>query len=106
MERFDFTDEKMEANNKLSTQELQDLIREQFGSRSKLGSWVFKKTCYCQLISEQNCKKRFEFCLKMLMDNKNFEIVIFTDKTKIEMETNIQRKARKEGDQRYKRLKP
>ena len=37
----------------------------------------------------------------MLLDDENFENVIFTDETKIQMESNMQRQARKEGDQRY-----
>ena len=100
IEHFNFVDEKMEANNELSAQELQDLIKEQFGFdvsrraiqrvRSKLG-WIFKRLHYCQLISEKNCKKHLEFCLKMPMDSENFENVVFTNETKIKMESNIQR---------------
>ena len=57
-------------------------------------------------MAENNCKKHFEFCLKMLFDNKNFENVIFTDQMKIQIESNIQIQAKKEGNQFHERLRP
>ena len=95
---------KIEENNELSALELRDILRKEFNIqvsretvqrvRRRLG-WSFQKTHYCQLISEKNHKKGLQFCLKMLRENERFENLIFSDETKIQMESTILRQARK-----------
>ena len=114
-EHFDDIDAKIEENNELSALELRDILRKEFNIqvsretvqrvRRRLG-WSFQKTHYCQLISEKNCKEGLQFCLKMLRENERFENVIFSDETKIQMESTILRQARKATNKRYERLKP
>ena len=63
-QHFDFIDQKMESNNELTALELRDMIKENIETkigrrsvqrvRSKL-ILKFKKTLYCQLISEKIC---------------------------------------------------
>lgn len=115
LDHCDFIDTKMEVNNELSAIELRDLLRKEFDiqvsrrtvqrMRRKLG-WKFQKTHYCQLISEKNRKERLEFCLRMLATDEKFENVIFSDETKIQMESSTLRSARKSTDKRYQRLRP
>ena len=55
-------------------------------ARRELG-WVVTTPKYCQLIRERNKQKRLEWCQKMIETNEQFEDVIFTDESSIQLET-------------------
>lgn len=62
--------------------------------RTSLG-WTFRGSSYCQLIRDANKKKRLDWC-KANKDN-NFEDVIFTDESSIQMESHRRFCCRKIG---------
>ena len=90
-----FIDEKMKANDELTSSELQKLLRNERNVnispstirnvRRKIG-WKHEKARYCQLIRERNKVKRLVFCLKALKEKDEFENVIFTDETSVELQ--------------------
>ena len=65
---------------------LRQLLWEQ-GEKAEAEAWVGSDWQeYCQLIREMNRAKRLEFCLKCVEDNKQFDVVIFTDECSVHME--------------------
>jgi len=73
------------------TKIINDRFQEQFCTslirkvRKKQG-WTLCGPRYCQLIRDVNCGKRLEFCLKVQADKDQFDDVIFTDESTIEMD--------------------
>ena len=62
--------------------------------RKSLG-WTFRGSSYCQLIREVNKKKRLDWVLQHQHDN--FEDVIWTDESSIQLENHRRYCCRKEG---------
>ena len=69
--------------------------------RQKLG-WIYRGSAYCQLIRTVNKQKRLEWATMYLHDN--FEDVIWSDETTIQLETHRRFCCRKVGEK--PRLKP
>ena len=70
-------------------------------SRLQLG-WTYRGSAYCQLIRQQNKQKRMEWAQKYLHDN--FEDVIWSDETTVQLDTHRRHCYHKEGEK--PRLKP
>ncbi len=95
MDVLDFIDTQMESNDELTSPRLQQLIEANFGLkfscskikklRRKLG-WLATGSKYCQLVKEVNQPKRLEFAQRCLNNNDDFDDVIFTDESSIQME--------------------
>ena len=70
-------------------------------SRQMLG-WIYRGSAYCQLIHTVNKQKRLEWAHTYLHDN--FEDVIWSDETTVQLQTHRRFCCRKEGEK--PRLKP
>ena len=68
-------------------------------ARRELG-WVVTTPKYCQLIRNANKQKRLEWCQKMVDTNEQFEDVVFTDESSIQLETHRKRCYRKKNTPR------
>ena len=64
--------------------------------------WIYRESAYCQLIRTVNKIKRLEWARNYLHDN--FEDVIWTDETTVQLQTHRRFCCRKEGEK--PRLKP
>ena len=64
-------------------------------NRRELG-WVYRGSAYCQLIRNANKVKRMDFALVHLHDN--FDDVIWSDETTVQLETHKRMCYRKEGE--------
>lgn len=114
-EHCQFMDMKLKENNELTGKELKGLIQQQFGltasvrtvlrARKKIG-WLYGKTRYCQMVSEKNKIARLEFANRCLETGEDFENVIFTDETKIQLKSNVRRQCHKKGDPIHHQLRP
>ena len=72
-------------------------------ARRELG-WVVTTPKYCQLIRETNRQKRLEWCQKMIDTNEQFDDVVFTDESSIQLDTHRKRCYLKKSTPR--KLKP
>ena len=63
--------------------------------RTTLG-WTFRGSAYCQLIREQNKRKRLEWALKFKDDD--FSDVVFTDESSIQQQSHRRFCCRKRGE--------
>ena len=71
-----------------------------FKSRRKLG-WTFRGTAYCQMIREVNKQKRLEWAVEN--NCNNFERVIWSDETSVQLDCHRRFCCRKKGQKpRYK----
>ena len=64
-------------------------------NRLELG-WTYRGSAYCQLIRHENKQKRLDWAKEHLHDN--FEDVIWTDETTVQLETHRRYCYRKEGE--------
>ena len=71
-------------------------------ARERLG-WVSTTPKYCQLIREVNKDKRLKWCVE-LNGNYNFDNVIWSDESSVQLQGHSQRCYRKRGQP--KKLKP
>ena len=103
---------KMQADDETTAVQLLDLLRRSGicislstvkRCRQKLG-WTFHGTRYCQMIREPNKVKRLEFANKCLVENENFDDVIWTDETSVQLECHRRHCFRKHNEK--PRLKP
>ena len=76
-------------------------------SRTLLG-WTFRGSKYCQLIRDQNKKKRFAWAFEQLIEvlENGFEDVIWTDETTVQLETHRRHAYRKKGEQAVLKPRP
>ena len=96
-EVLDFVDEQMEKNDELTANRLRSLINEKFSItfstskvrriRKKLG-WMATGTKYCQLIRQVNQGKRFRFAKMCLEANENFDNVLWSDESTVQLDWN------------------
>ena len=96
-EVLDFIDEQMEKNDELTANRLRSLINEKFNItfstskvrriRKKLG-WMATGTKYCQLIRQVNQGKRFRFAKMCLEANENFDNVLWSDESTVQLDWN------------------
>ena len=81
-------------------------------SKSALGraiqriGWSARATRYCQLIREQNKLKRVDFCQLVLRNGDNFQDVVFTDETMVQLMPAHRKSYHKKGEPRQFRPKP
>ena len=100
----------MSSNDETTATQLLELLRQHgismsltsaIRSRRVLG-WTFRGSHYCQLIRETNKAKRLQWCREHLHDN--FDNVIWTDETSVQLESHRRFAFRKKG--RKPTLKP
>ena len=72
-------------------------------NRHQLG-WIFRGSVYCQLIRQPNKEKRLIWARAFLHDN--FEDVIWSDETTVQLETHRRFCYRKEGEQPRPKPRP
>lgn len=72
-------------------------------SRLELG-WTYRGSAYCQLIRQENKQKRLEWAQKFLHDD--FDNVIWTDETSVQIETHKRFCYRKEGERPRPKPRP
>ena len=115
-EHLEFIDEKMKANDELTSAEIKIKLVDEFGvdvsqstirrvRREQLG-WRHENSRYCQFVREPNKIKRLFFCLNALAVNDAFEDVIFTDETSVQIEQYARFCFRKEGTQGKRKGRP
>ena len=101
-------------DDELTTNELQQRLRNSgytvsrtaaARTRTRLG-WTAKPTRYCQLIRQQNKEKRVDFCQRMLETGENFENIIFSDETMIQLAPSIRKIFHHKSEPRKFRPKP
>jgi len=57
-------------------------------TRKRLG-WTAKRTRYCQLIRQVNKEKRVQFCQQLVASGENFDNIIFTDESMIQLTPSV-----------------
>lgn len=72
-------------------------------SRCQLG-WTYRGSAYCQLIRQQNKQKRVDWAQTYLHDN--FDNVIWSDETTVQLETHRRHCYRKEGEKPHPKPQP
>ena len=90
-------EEQMKADDETTAHQLHVLLNSKGYSlslttilrcRSTLG-WTFRGSSYCQLIREENKRKRLEWAKEYLHEAESgFENVIWTDETTVQLETH------------------
>lgn len=103
---LDLIDDSLTANPEMTALDLAVMLKDLTGVeisvstvkrvRRNLG-WVYTKTRYCQFIRHGNKSPRYYWCLRQLRNNETFHDVIWTDESKIEVETVLGRCFRKKG---------
>ena len=72
-------------------------------NRHQLG-WTYRGSAYCQLIRQQNKVKRVDWARANLHDD--FENVIWSDETTVQLETHRRHCYRKEGEKPNPKPRP
>ena len=100
-------EEQMRADDETTAHQLQALLvskgyglslRTVLRCRVTLG-WTFRGSSYCQLIREENKRKRLEWARKHLHEAaEGFQDVIFTDEASVQLETHRRFCCRKLGE--------
>lgn len=106
-------DEWLHENDEMTTTELMQKLNEMdhHASRATVGrarfklNWSAKPTRYCQLIREVNKYKCVEFCQNLLASAENFDNIIFTDETVIQLVPAKRKIFHKKGEIRKYRPK-
>ena len=115
-ERVEFIDERMSENDELTTRDLAKLIRLQFPNlkvsnativcqRLNLG-WTKTAPRYCQLIRNVNMEKRLEWTKDQVDKKEQFDNVIFSDESSVQIEHHSRRCYHKKGQPRKLKPKP
>ena len=106
----------MAENDELTTRDLTDLLRGKYPDlkvsqatvarqRSDLG-WTKTSPRYCQLIRTVNMEKRMEWVKERINDKEQFDDVIFSDESTIQVERNSRHCYHKKGQPRKLKPKP
>lgn len=74
-------------------------------ARRELG-WVWTGVKYCQLVREENRRKRVQFCFKVCASLDTFDDVIFTDESTIKCERTTGKCFRRKSEQAPMKPKP
>jgi transposase len=94
----------MREDNETTATQLQELLARRYvyvslativRNRRELG-WIYRGSAYCQLIRNANKEKRLEFARTYLHDN--FDDVIWSDETTVQLETHKRMCYRKQGE--------
>ena len=94
----------MQADDETTATQLQALLESRniyvslatiVRNRSELG-WTYRGSAYCQLIRQVNKDKRLQWARTYLLDN--FDNVVWTDETTVQLETHKRYCYRKEGE--------
>ena len=107
-------DQALADNDELTSRQLRTMLCSKYPdlsmsistverARRELG-WVVTTPKYCQLIREANRLKRLEWCQEMINTNEQFDDVVFTDESSVQLETHRKRCYRKKCTPR--KLKP
>ena len=114
---YKFIDAAMARNDELSAPKLHALLKEEFlelvvsqstvkRARRELG-WVAKRTRYCALISTTNKEKRLDWCKSQQeKGDLEFEDVLWTDESTIQLESHRRVSFRKKGQPVCYRMRP
>ena len=106
----------MLENDELNTRDLAAKLKSKFPEskmsvatvgriRKELG-WTKTAPRYCQMIRDVNQLKRLEWCKARLAGKEQFETVIFTDESTIQIERHSRRCYHKKGEPRKLKPKP
>ena len=114
-EQLKFIDEKIKANDELTSLDLKNKLTEEFQLnissstirrvRRSMG-WKHENARYCQFIREPNQLKRLSFCLKTSTEKDPFDNVIFTDETSVEIQQHTRHCFRKNGSKPNRKGRP
>ena len=100
-EHYRFIDEALATNDELTSRQLRTMLTNKYPelsmslstivrARRELG-WVVTTPKYCQLIRDANKQKRLEWCQEMINTNEQFDDVIFTDESSVQLESHRKR---------------
>ena len=116
-EHYRFIDEAMSKKDELTASDLMDMMQDKFGheairyslrtlarARQDLG-WTFGTARYCRAIRESNKLKRIEWCQQRLLEEENFNNVIFTDESTVQLENHRRKCFRRRGAPRKMKYK-
>ena len=113
-EQLKFIDEKIKANDELTSLDLKNKLTEEFQLnissstirrvRRSMG-WKHENARYCQFIREPNKLKRLSFCLKTSTEKDPFD-VICTDETSVEIQQHTRHCFRKNGSKPNRKGRP
>ena len=105
-EHWDFIDEIYHKNDETTAQELKNLLLKHYdievsiaavkNVRKKLG-WKKSGPKYCQAVRPLNCYKRELFARDCIESNEDFDNVIFTDESSIELNRHSRLSFQKRG---------
>lgn len=95
----------LKDNDELTTTELMQKLRDldHRASRATVGrlrqslGWTAKATRYCQLIRDANKVKRVEFCQRVLQSGENFNDIVFTDESMVQLSPSKRKLYHKKG---------
>ena len=115
-EHYREIDKALLENDELTSRQLRDMLRSKYPglsmslstverARRDLG-WVITTPKYCQLIREGNKHKRLEWCQRMVQTNEQFEDVIFTDESSVQLDSHRKRCYRKRSEPRKLKARP
>ena len=113
---YSFIDSALQQDDELTTAKLYDQLLENFPdvtaskstvkrARRELG-WVTSAPKYCQLIRDNNKRKRLDWCRKMLQDKEEFKDVIWTDESTVMIDQYSRKCYRKRGEVRKLKARP
>ena len=68
--------------------------------------WISKTTQYCQTVRGANIPKRFDQALHCINTNENFDDVVFTDETAINIQLSTRRTLYESGEKNALHAKP
>ena len=89
-------DEQMEKDDETTASQLVALLKDKgfkvclrtvLRCRRQLG-WTFRGSKYCQLVREANQIKRLELAKTVLDQGDNFDDVVWTDESSVQLETH------------------
>ena len=93
-----FIDESLKKNDEITARILRDDLLKEWPdlavsistikrARYQLG-WRATRPKYCQLVREANKAKRLDWCKDRLMENEQFDNVIFTDECSVQLDSH------------------
>ena len=88
-------DEVYRRDPEVTASELKNVLEQEFPSlrmgvstvkrARKMAGWICTQTRYCQMVRDANKIKRLEFCQKVIDTNDDFNNIIFTDESSVEL---------------------
>ena len=114
-EKLRFIDEALVGNDELTARQILVMLQDQWPNfNASLATirrarkddlrWVKSRPKYCQLIRSANKEKRLDWCKQMISDKEEFENVIWSDESSVQLDHHGRLCFRKKGQAR--KLKP